>query len=230
MNWNRFALRLCVASGIGLFGTVSQAAIVETDAISHTGFAVLSTDLINGLTPTSISGTTDQEGLLSNTAGTALTNGLFGPPALVEGGPNPDLTIINNGASITYSLLAPATIMEIDTFTGWRDAGRSQQSYIILVSSNGTDFAPLFTVASQFDTSGTNPSDERVAITNTGNTPLATNVEAIRFDFPTTQNGYVGYREIDVLGSSSATPEPGSMALLSFGALALLARRLRSGS
>src|SRR5690606_17056175 len=56
--------------------------------------------------------------------------------------------------------------------------------------------------------------------------PLADNVARLRFGFNATENGYAGYREIDVLGA--AVPEPGAMAALAPVVL-LLRRRARSG-
>ena len=47
-------------------------------------------------------------------------------------------------------------------------------------------------------------------------------VTALRFDFANVQNGYVGYTEIDALGSSSAAvPEPASVAIWSMIGLGL---------
>ena len=225
------AKTLRIALGIGLFSIAGHASIIETDSLSNTGFTILGGSLIAGLLPTSISGTTDQENLNSDTTGAALTNGAFGPAGLIEsGGPNPDMTIINNGALITYSLLGPSTITEIDTYAGWRDPGRSQQDYIVSISTDGTNFSPLFTVGSINISSS--PSDVEVALTSNSG-PLATGVEAIQFSFPSTENGYVGYREISVLGVSAA-PEPGALVLLSVGCLGLLAaavaRRKRSAA
>ena len=57
---------------------------------------------------------------------------------------------------------------------------------------------------------------------------MAANVAAVRFVFPNQENGYVGYRELDVHGVVAPVPEPASLAALTLGGLALLGRRRRS--
>ncbi len=217
------AKNLCFAIAMAALVAVNSAsaAVIETDSYSSTGFAVSNTDLINGVLPTSISGTADQEGLGTDTTGTALTNGQFGPAGLISPGTNPDVTIMNNGASVVYNF--PTNyIAEIDTYTGWRDTGRAQQNYTVEVSTDhGATFSPLFSA-----NSGDSAQDIKVALTSSTGGPLASGVNAIEFLFPNTQNGYVGYREIDVI---KYTPEPSSLVLCGLGALGLMfvARRRR---
>ena len=227
-------LRACL-SGFAIAGAVAAlvpnaayAVINEQDFFSNSGFTVSSNDLLNGISPTAISGTGDQEGLNTDTTGGALTNGAFGPAGLVNSpGPNPEVTIFQNGASVTYTLPSLSNITEIETFSGWRDAGRSQQDYIVSTSTDGATFTPLDTVHS--GNASTNPADVAVDLQDSSGT-LASGVKAIRFDFPSTQNGFVGYREIDVFGTA-AVPEPSTW--LAAGGLVLLAagdfrRRLRA--
>ena len=51
-------------------------------------------------------------------------------------------------------------------------------------------------------------------------------VNAIQFQTANNvQNGYVGYREFDLIGSPTTAPEPASLGLLGVSVLSLLARR-----
>jgi hypothetical protein len=66
---------------------------------------------------------------------------------------------------------------------------------------------------------------QEVRLIDSVGAPLAVNINAIKFEFPNTQNGYVGYREIDVFGSP-AVPEPSMMVIGTlFGLGGLMAKR-----
>ncbi len=113
-------------------------------------------------------------------------------------------------------------------YAGWQDNGRDQQSYTLsysTVSAPGT-FLPLTTV--NFNPAGvpaTNPTLNRVIISESSLPQLATNVAALRFDFLNTENVYAGYAEIDAVGA--AVPEPGTVGLLvtAFTGLLIFGRR-----
>lgn len=138
------------------------------------------------------------------------------------------MTIIHNGVSITYMLASSAlgyNIAKIDTYTGWRDPGRFQQDYSVSFAykTSPTQFLNAINVAAR----PTGANDAKVSLFNVGGAALATGVVGVRFNFANVQNGFVGYRELDVLGSA-VVPEPASMLLFGLGALALVgARRLR---
>ena len=67
------------------------------------------------------------------------------------------------------------------------------------------------------------PSGESLVTDDTGT--IASGVGEIQLLFPTQENGYVGYREIDVLGT--AVPEPSAFSLLGLVAFGLIVRRRR---
>ncbi len=188
---------------------------------SGDGFSVSSSDLLQtNLSSTNVVGNSFN---ISNSESlhpggiAALKNGQFGPAGLTENpGPNPDLVILITGEQITYNLDTGANplgydITNIDTYTGWRDSSRSRQDYIVLYSTvlDPNTFRVLSNVnGNEFE--GT-PSDTAVHLTSSTGI-LASHVASIRFSFPTPQNSYVGYREIDVKGapSTGAAPSKGS--------------------
>jgi len=182
-------------------------------------FPVSDGDLIEGVTPTVVGGIEDREGLNSDVTGASLTNGTFGPAGLTDSpGPNPELTIIDNDVELTYNLSGPANITNINVYSGWRDGGRVDQDYeILFTTTTNAAFQSLTTVS--VDHTAGNPSSLAVFISDVG----LTDVTAIRFTFTGVQNGYVGYREIDVM-----IPEPATLSLLGLGALLALRRRRRS--
>jgi hypothetical protein len=55
------------------------------------------------------------------------------------------------------------------------------------------------------------PADTAVSLSDTSGTILD-GVVALQFSFPSVQNGYVGYRELNVEGASDV-PEPGTLVL-----------------
>ena len=72
----------------------------------------------------------------------------------------------------------------------------------------------------------TGANDAKASLFNAGGAALATGVVGVRFNFANVQNGFVGYRELHVLGSA-VVPEPASMLLFGLGALALAGARRR---
>jgi PEP-CTERM motif len=139
---------------------------------------------------------------------------------------------IGDGAVLTYSLgSAPGgyKITNINTYTGWGDSGRINQDYTVsysTVSAQNT-FIPIQTVDYHPGSLGTPQATEVLLSSSTG--VIATGVADIQFTFANpVQNDYVGFHELDVIGS--AVPEPSSVvALCGLGAMGLLliARRRR---
>jgi hypothetical protein len=204
----RFAPIASIA--VALATQSAWAGVVTTGSTQNIAFTVSGSDLINGITPSIVGNTNDEEvpALGSDTTGAALTNGQFGP-ASSHVFPNPQMTLIHNGVILDYALPASVNgwdISQIDTYAGWQDAGRASQAYQVFVSVGGGPLQPLGHVAYNSTAGAPNPVDTKVALTDSVTGQLARNVTAIRFAFPNTQNGYVGYREIDVSGTASALP------------------------
>lgn len=221
-----FNSRIALSAIALLAGSTAALAVPIVATSSSSGaFPVSAVDLLNGnvgvVTGTALGG---QEGTSANPA--VLTNGLFG----TGGGPL-DLAqtvSIGNNTTITYSLNTVAfsqgfSITGINVYSGWRDAGRDNQNYSVLYSTVAAPavFIPITSVA--FAPAPANSGASM--ITDTTGT-LATGVAALRFTFGNQENGYVGYREIDVAGFGIVTiPEPATLATLCLGGLALLRRR-----
>ena len=118
------------------------------------------------------------------------------------------------------------TLTSINSISGWADTPSfSNQDYKVLVSHVGTpsNFVLLTSVDyNPWDPSYDGPNSTQVTLTGSGG-PLATGVAAIEFQF--INNGGSGqvFREIDVVGSVTAVPEPSSvMALCGLGGIGLL--------
>jgi hypothetical protein len=228
--------RLLVLAAVmgGICAPASHAVIVGTQFDSTTGFsgageiAPSTTDLLAGLIESG-SVFQDQENLGTDTTASSLTNGLFGPPGLTPApGPNQQVAIIGNNQTLTYTLgngpnSAGYTISEFRAYSGWQDTGRARQNFTLTYSTVAapTTFIPLTTF------SGTANTLDELTVVKDNLGATIPNVYAVQFKTAgDVQNGYVGYREFDLLGTATA-PEPATLGLLGTGALSLLARRRR---
>lgn len=215
----------CIASAAVIVGKDFQTNGTET--LSHT-YMVSSTDLINGLTPTASTGTFTNE---SSGGLPTLTNGSFPSPITrgAAGGFNRSGFATggnSGGTSVTYTLASASDIGMINVYGGWQDQGRDQQSYTVLyaLAATPTVFTTLQIVTFNPTGVGAFPVATRTTISqDDGIGILAANVIALRFDFNTTENGFSGYSEIDVL----AVPEPSTALLGCLGLLGLAFRRRR---
>ncbi|MCX6873316.1 MAG: immunoglobulin domain-containing protein [Verrucomicrobia bacterium] len=182
----------------GLSALTSRAAQVTTTTYSNSGFTVdTSQDLVLNVLPTT-------NGHTGSLVIPTLTNGQA--PAQIPGydGNN----VIQDRCVLTFDMGAAATVNEIQTYSTWPDGGRVLQDYTVDVSlDGGTWTTGVVSVVNQgLGNSGSWPG-VKVAVTTDDSSPLAVDVRYIRFNFPSTQNGGVGYQEIVVNGVSFALPE-----------------------
>ncbi|MEQ1828577.1 MAG: LamG-like jellyroll fold domain-containing protein, partial [Pirellula sp.] len=176
--------------------------IVVTESNSSV-LPVAAGDLIAGKTPVITNGPIQSvEGGSTNPM--VLTDGAFGLARTAQ--PYPDAIEVTPNLTLTYNLDLATNpngydITAINTYTGWKDPGRDDQNYIVLVSTvlNPTVFVNLSTI--NFVPAANTPSASSVSI---GGGVLASSVAAVRFQFINPENGYVGYRELDVIGTPTA--------------------------
>jgi len=195
-----------------LCASVASAALIEVDQNTSTGFTVSNSDLIQGRLPTVVGNINAEEGQTTSDPA-ALTNGAFGDPGLPGGANANEVVAIHNGVVLTYALDTAASplgynITGINTYTGWRDPGRDAQQYGVSYSTVASPsvFAPLASV--NYNPGGApSPSDTAVLLSDSTGT-LASGVAAVQFSFPSTENGFVGYRELDILGAPAGPPPP----------------------
>src|SRR5258706_1422236 len=216
----------------GVCAATSHAAFIGTQFDSTTAFAgageigPAANDLLTGLIE---SGSVfhDQETLGTDTSAASLTNGQFGPPGLTPApGPNPEVNIIGNNQTLTYTLGngpngAGYTISEFRAYSGWQDTGRSRQNFSLTYSviADPTTFIPLTTF------NGTANTLDELTVVKDDLGATIPGVYAIQFKTAgDVQNGYVGYREFDLIGAATA-PEPATLGLLTLTTLPLLTRR-----
>jgi hypothetical protein len=199
---------------------------VVTDMAAQTGanpgssftptWTLATNSLIAGQPPSATNGDFNMEPYWGNRNVNSLTAG--GSLTIATGG-SPTTTSTNYvscgtaasgaGQSVTYTLTGSAAgynLTNITVYGGWRDNGRDQQGYTVYYS---TVAAPA-----TFNLLGSvyyNPANAAAVACATratllpANGPLATNVAAVEFNFttPATPNGWCGYSQIQVFGTSA---------------------------
>jgi hypothetical protein len=167
-----------------------------------------STDILNGLLPSAAVGNFTRE---NSTGVAALTNGSVATAYGNQTAESPHAAYATGGAgeSVTYALSGIYNLSSIVVYGGWNDAGRDQQAYNILTSSNaGSTFDFLGTIDINPGVQGTDitPVSNRVAFSEDTLPNLKTGVTHVRLEFLGVENGYTGYTEIDVFGTQQFLP------------------------
>ncbi len=165
-------------------------------------------NLLAGLSPTANSNTS---GGSEGSAGVSvLTDGSNSGTHLTGG------YTIGNNAVLTYTLPAGVPggydIARINIYSGWADSGRDRITLTsISYSTVGapTTFTAITNSAVSYD-GGTGIA--LAALTSSGGV-LASGVYAIKFTFGAQENNYVGYRELEVVGTPTVGSLPNATAL-----------------
>jgi autotransporter-associated beta strand protein len=179
-------MRVLLLVAAAWVGTTPAQAFVVTSSSSNGAYTVSSTDLLQ----THLESIDNAINLYSAGAVGTLTDGNYGAASS-------DATYVIANGTVTYMLnttFVPGgyEITEINTYSGWNDAGRKDQKYTVTFRKVGSS---TFGDSIEVDYVGTD-TQTKVNIADLG----LTGVDAIRFTFPYQQNGGVGYKEIDVIG------------------------------
>ena len=199
-------------------GPASAALIVTThQTANHADYVgdVSASDLINGIAGTHVG----METLFGPTAN-FLTNGVWAADGSEQ------IMYDSNGSTSTYLLGGSYDIGKIVTYSGWAGAGQYwYQYYDVDVSSDGgANFVPLVGAAVDFVAGA---DFQRVTMDDDGGAAIATNVNAIRFNFFNHDKQMIS--EIDVYEAAGAppvvVPEPAGLGLVGLALLAVRKRR-----
>ncbi len=219
-------MKFIAAALLSLFAAASaHAGVVVTNTTQYNaGFTVSNTDLLQQhLSSSTYTGNYTVENALG---AAAFTNGIYGGQGNQGNGGQAATGVGGNVA--TYMFDRAYNLSSIDSYAGW-DAYRGGQSYDVYYATfaNPSTWLLLASVYNDATGVGIGNTNTRANIVSSSGF-LASNVAGVRFNFKDNLNqGYNGYREIDVQGS--AVPEPSSIALfgLALAGIAAFTRRQR---
>ena len=214
-----FSPQLATVAAVTVLAAAAAQAQVATEYpySQDNGFSapVSADDILTGATITT-TGTLTNNFNEGTSNPSVLTNGIF---SIRESDGLNQLFTPSEGATVTFTLAAPAFVTQISTYGGWQDSGRDRQNLVIEYAVAGalSAFLPVATV--NFEPTNT---DGGISASRVDTFTSLANVGAIRFTFPAQENGFAGYGEFDVI------PEPSSAMLLGAGVLGLISRRRRA--
>ncbi len=190
------------------FPSIGPAAYATANAYSFTPAAG---NLLAGLSPTDVSN--GAAGIEGTGPVTRLTDGTIVAD-------NANTYTIGNNAVLTYTLDTARggyNLTQINIYGGWNDSGRENISLAGISYSTVAAPATFIPIANSAVNYEGNTAIARASLTASSGV-LAANVSAVRFTFGAQENGYVGYRELEVIGSRSVLPA-GTMATVAPGAV-----------
>lgn len=213
-------------AALALLGASAQAAVTATAVTgANNTFTVSTTDLADTSQggSTSFTGTANYSSSAAKVIDGRIYNG-FGT------GNTEDTLTPSVGNTLTLNLATFALGWDISsivvlTGVGNLQSGRSDHSYTIALSTDGTTFGTPFINVNNTTISAAGGGEVRMTIADNPSVPLGTGIKAVRFVFGNAWDYSENmYREIDVLGVASV-PEPSGALLGGLGVLLLLRRR-----
>jgi len=226
------ALVFAISAASGLADTISLSAINSTGQGSLASYIATDDLLQTSLSSVSVS----ESGEAYNSSVTALYNGSYGTNDVTDGdsslSPNALTTVVFQLKTTDANSKNGYDVSKITCLSGY-GADRTCQAYDVYVAKDiNSTYNLLYSVSSSL-ANNTQASDTDVLVTAAGSSGgvIASNVGAIKIVFqdPVADNYVTVYRELDVIGTASAIPEPNTLALVAAGLIGLLAYAWKKG-
>jgi len=220
------ALVFTILAASGLADTISLSAINSTGQGSLASYIAM-----DDLLQTSLSGVSVSEnGEAYSSSVTALYNGSYGLAGITDGdsalAPNASTTVVFQLKTTDANNKNGYDITKINCLSGYLDS-RTCQAYDVYVANDiNSTYGLLYSISSSLaDNIEASKTDVLVTAVGSSGGVIASNVGAIKIVFqdPVADNFVTVYRELDVIGTASAIPEPNTLMLLATGLIGLLA-------